>query len=94
MVHFLEYTVMLAAHVLFAYFGPETVMPVTSVIATVGAIVVMFGKTIFRFTLGWLRGLGRRRTVGHTTPAPHFTMPRRGSSTVPVETSDRFAETD
>ena len=39
----------------FAYFGPETVMPVTSIIATVAAVVMMFGKTIVRFTLGWIR---------------------------------------
>ena len=33
--------------VLFApYFGPETVMPMTSILATIGAVVLMFGRTI------------------------------------------------
>ena len=31
--------------VVFAYFGPETVMPVTSILATVAAVVMMFGKS-------------------------------------------------
>jgi hypothetical protein len=33
---------------LFAYFGPETLLPMTSVVATVVGIVLMFGRNAFR----------------------------------------------
>lgn len=35
---------MLPTPLLFAYFGPETVLPVTSIIATVVGVVMMLGK--------------------------------------------------
>ena len=31
-------------HLILAYFGPETVMPVTSVLATVAALILVYGK--------------------------------------------------
>ena len=83
---------MQAMCVVFAYFGPETVMPVTSIIATVAAVVVMFGKTIFRFAVGWVRtawyGVSRR----NATPAPHFTVGRRRSGVIEAETAAHAAE--
>ena len=36
---------------LFAYFGPETVLPLASVLATVFGVVMMFGRASFRFAL-------------------------------------------
>ena len=78
---------MQAMCVVFAYFGPETVMPMTSIVATVAAVVVMFGKTIFRFAVGWVRtawyGVRRR----NATPAPHFTVGGRQSGGIKAETT-------
>ncbi len=34
---------------IFAYVSPETVLPVTSVIAALLGVVMMFGRTTFRF---------------------------------------------
>jgi hypothetical protein len=34
---------------LFAYIGPETMMPVASVIAAVAGVAMMFGRTIVGF---------------------------------------------
>jgi hypothetical protein len=34
---------------LFAYLGPETMMPVASVIAAVAGVVMMFGRTVVGF---------------------------------------------
>ena len=62
----------------FAYFGPETVMPVTSIIATVGAMVVLFGKTLFRFAFAWFRTAGSRLRRGKATPAPPLAVRRAG----------------
>ncbi|MFI5455377.1 MAG: hypothetical protein ACHRXM_07980 [Isosphaerales bacterium] len=34
---------------LFAYFGPETMMPVASIIAAVGGVVMLFGRNVLVF---------------------------------------------
>jgi hypothetical protein len=34
---------------LFAYFGPETMMPVASILAAVGGVVMLFGRNIVTF---------------------------------------------
>ena len=83
---------MQAMCVLFAYFGPETVMPVTSIIATVAAVVVMFGKTLLRFAVGHVRTAwyGVRRK--NATPAPHFTVGRRLSGMIEAETAVHAGE--
>ncbi len=33
---------------LFAYFGPDTFMPVASIVGAVGGVVMIFGRTIWR----------------------------------------------
>jgi hypothetical protein len=75
--HCREADVIQAFGLLFAYFGPETVMPMTSVIATVAAIVMMFGKTIFHYAVGWLRKGWYLLPRGKQTPAPHLVVRRR-----------------
>jgi hypothetical protein len=40
---------------LFAYFGPETMMPVASVIAAAAGVVMMFGRSILQFGRGVVR---------------------------------------
>jgi hypothetical protein len=66
-----------------AYFGPETVMPMTSVIATAVAFVMMFGRTVLRWTLGWLNVWKGPRTPRQTAgSAPHFSIQHRQGDTV------------
>jgi hypothetical protein len=60
--------------VIFAYFGPETVMPMTSVVATIAALCMMFGRSVLRYTLGWVRTTRSRIPLGHQLPAPHFAV--------------------
>jgi hypothetical protein len=43
------------SRMLFAYFGPETMMPVASVIAAVVGVVMMFGRNILVFGRGLVR---------------------------------------
>jgi hypothetical protein len=49
---------------LFAYFGPETMMPVASVIAAVAGVAMMFGRNILLFGRNIVRrirpGSGRK----------------------------------
>lgn len=59
-----------------AYFGPETFLPVTSAIAGVVGILLMFGRTTFRMAGEFVRkslrvfGLGRSKTTP-TVNRPH-----------------------
>jgi hypothetical protein len=41
---------------LFAYIGPETMMPVASIIAAVAGVFMMFGRNV----MGFCRGIVRR----------------------------------
>jgi hypothetical protein len=64
--------------VILAYFGPETVMPVTSVIATIAAVGMMFGRTMLRLAVGWLWLLkSRTRPQRHAPSGPHFALQHR-----------------
>ena len=56
----------------FAYFGPETVMPVTSILATVAAVVLMFGKSLFRLVAYWVRRASFRGRHGQATNRASF----------------------
>lgn len=66
---------------LFAYFGPETLMPLTSIIAGAAGVFLLFGKNSIRLaTGGWLwllRQVGWKRA----TPPPH------GQTSTPAEHS-------
>jgi hypothetical protein len=79
---------------LFAYFGPETVMPVTSILATAAAVVMMFGKTILRFTLGRVRTAWYRVRGGNSAPAPHFIIVHRRKEGINAAASACAAEED
>jgi hypothetical protein len=59
---------------LFAYLGPETVLPLTSVVAAVAGVVLMFGRNALRFVAHSVRMLipGRGKTSGR----PHFARKR------------------
>jgi hypothetical protein len=51
---------------LFAYIGPETMMPVASVIAAVAGVFMMFGRS----AVGFVRGLARRVWPGSSRKPP------------------------
>jgi hypothetical protein len=52
---------------LFAYIGPETMMPVASVIAAAAGVFMMFGRSVVGFSRGLLRrvwpGSGRKKVA-------------------------------
>jgi hypothetical protein len=67
----------------FAYFGPETMLPFTSILATVVGILMIFGKHSLRlitrsfFGLGLVLGKRRKRdrsTRPLSVPLPHFSV--------------------
>ncbi len=63
-----------------AYLGPETVLPVTSILATIGAFVMLFSKSLFRFIAYWVRRAAFRRRHGRAATGPHFGLGRRRST--------------
>lgn len=64
-------------HIILAYFGPDTVMPLTSIVATIAAVVVMFGKNLFRLVAYWIRRATLRGRHGQAPSGPHFGLGRR-----------------
>ena len=64
-------------HLILAYFGPETVMPMTSIFATIAAVVLMFGKRLFRLVAYWIRRATFRWRHGQAPTGPHFGLGRR-----------------
>lgn len=70
--------------VVLAYFGPETVLPMTSVIATVVGVFMMFGRNTLRFLFRWRRGgAGGATKAAGSAPAPHFAVKEREPSSSP-----------
>jgi hypothetical protein len=76
------------------YFGPETVLPVTSMVATIVGLFMIMGRHTLRLILraGWLLVSGPRRILkaGHRTyTGPHIPRERsHGHLAGPVGTSE------
>ncbi|AMV40584.1 hypothetical protein [Planctomyces sp. SH-PL62] len=70
---------------LLAYFGPETVLPATSIVATILGVALMLGKNSLRWGVGLVKTavdacLRRKASPGAsntTTKAPHFAKTAR-----------------
>jgi hypothetical protein len=61
-----------APHLFLAYFSPETLLPVTSFVATIVGIALMLGRGSFRFLIGCLRRSLRRPVRIEGTSQPHL----------------------
>ncbi len=74
---------MFTSPMVLAYFGPETVLPMTSIVATAIGVVMMMGRSSLSWTfeavkraaLFCFRG-GSSPTNTSTTPAPHVARTR------------------
>ncbi len=61
-----------ACHVLLAYLSPETLLPATSILATIAGVVMMACSRSMRLVCRWL-GRAVARTRSRTAiPSPHF----------------------
>jgi hypothetical protein len=56
-----------------AYFGPETFLPLTSVIAGVLGVLLMFGRNTWRVVVDGARRILRLPKAGATQPEPTST---------------------
>ncbi len=63
---------------LFAYVGPETFLPVASILATIAGVVLMFWRAVVRLFRDGIVSRVRVLTVRrHVPPRPHFRLQRR-----------------
>jgi hypothetical protein len=76
---------MLSSYLVFAYFSPETLLPVTSIVATIAGIVLMLGRGSLRFIIGCCRLGVRRASRIAGVSRPHF----RVRKTTYSQSSDR-----
>jgi hypothetical protein len=58
--------------IIFAYFSPETFLPLTSVIASAVGVFLLFGSTVLRIARRALRRVVTLRRPAGTVPKPHF----------------------
>jgi hypothetical protein len=63
---------------LFAYFSPETLLPVGSIIATVAGVGMMLGRGSLRFLFRAFRRFARPSTWIAGVSRPHFRLGEEG----------------
>jgi hypothetical protein len=79
--------------VLFAYFGPETVLPLASVVATVIGAVMMFGRSVWHYAaipVRWVLNRSRPRSAEPLLKGP--TAWRRGKTVANAEATATLRE--
>jgi hypothetical protein len=62
--------------VIIAYFGPETVFPVTSIIATCLGVILMFGRRTYQLVIRWILVATFHRRSARRVSGPHFRIGR------------------
>jgi hypothetical protein len=58
--------------VTFAYFSPETLLPATSIVATVAGILMMLGRGSLRYLMRFFKGGHRTASQVAATSKPHL----------------------
>ena len=64
---------------MFAYFSPETMLPLSSLIATIAGFALLLRRSSIRFVIGCCRAALRKRRPGVGPGAPHFAVRARRS---------------
>ena len=68
---------MLDLRMVWAYVDPVTVLPLTSVIATVVGVIMFCGKSVLQAVVRWTRLAKLRRRRGTGLRGAHFELQRR-----------------
>jgi hypothetical protein len=80
----MEASAMMGFCSVWAYVDPVTVLPVTSIIATVVGVFLFCGKTAWRSVVGWARFAMYKVVAVKTPSGAHFEHQRRESKAVTV----------
>lgn len=63
---------MSAPKILLAYLSPDSILPLTSIVATIAGAAMLFTRGSIRFLVGCFRAVLRRPRRLAGTRAPHF----------------------
>jgi hypothetical protein len=74
---------------IFAYFGAETVLPLTSVVVAVLGVALLFGRPAAQFLAQQFRPQGPGPVRDRAPGRPHFARGRRQGSRSPTSGSER-----
>jgi hypothetical protein len=58
-----------------AYFSPETMLPLSSIIATIAGFALLIKRSSFRFVAHHVRSALKSRGAARPTSAPHIRVP-------------------
>ena len=61
----------------FAYFSPETILPLSSILATIAGCALMVKRSSFRFAVRSFQALLRKRRTSRRVGSPHFRVPEK-----------------
>jgi hypothetical protein len=61
----------------FAYFSPETILPLSSIIATLAGCALMVKRSSIRFAIGAFRAVIRKRRASRRVRSPHFRVTQK-----------------
>ena len=70
-------------YIFFAYFSPETLLPVTSIVATIAGIAMLLGRSSLQFVIGCCRRGLRRVGLIAGVSRPHFRVRKESHSQSP-----------
>jgi hypothetical protein len=68
----------------FAYFSPETVLPLTSILASAVGVLLLFGRASLRLVRRLIRIATLRGRRVSVLPRPHFALSRESAATDPT----------
>jgi hypothetical protein len=78
-----EAVIMALLALVFAYFSPETVLPLASVLASAVGVLLLFGRSALRLVRGLFRIATRRGRRVQVVPRPHFEFTSESVATAP-----------
>jgi hypothetical protein len=79
---------MIISMLLFAYFGPETVLPVTSILATIAGLAMMFGRHTLRLIMSCGRLILTGRSKARIPANSAYRGPHHLHATQPARMAD------
>lgn len=60
---------------IFAYFSPETILPLSSILATIVGCALMVKRSSIQFVLRSFQAILRKRRASRRVHSPHFRIP-------------------
>jgi hypothetical protein len=75
--------------VVFAYFSPETMLPLSSIVATLAGFALLVRRSSLRFAARCIRAAMSHRRASKPPNKPHFRLPAQETSATAGAGSNR-----